>query len=143
MQPAVGGGLEVGQTMHGFAGPCKQLGFSLREMLHSYFEWRSNLLWSTFERIIGWCVPLYYWGKSKSNSRDPWEPAASTWARLAGGVDSRGRASGEKGARIPAIFCVYGQGGFCNGERSIRDCPKALGFSNCEKGDTYSWDNKG
>lgn len=47
-------------------------------------------------------------GKSETNSRDPWEPAASTRARPAGGVDSREskRGGGRAGFQLSFAYMV-------------------------------------
>ena len=98
-------------------------GLALKGSLAGVFHYIIGQEWNQQQRPLGACCI---------------NPGKTRWrCGLAG--EQAGRGEG----RIPAVFCIYGQGGFCNGERSIRDCPKALGFSNCEKGDACSWDNKG
>ena len=109
------------------------------------------MLWSlVLKASFCCCAPLYYWGQNKSKSRDAREPAAATWARFAGG-EALARESrwGGEGAGFQVSFaCMVRKVSVlaeCRvlEERSIRDCPKVLGFSNCEKGDGYSWENTG
>ena len=108
------------------------------------------MLWSlVLKASFCCCAPLYYWGQNKSKSRDAREPAAATWARFAGGEALARESRGGEGAGFQVSFaCMVRKVSVlaeCRvlEERSIRDCPKVLGFSNCEKGYGYSWENTG